>query len=528
MKKIVLSILYFLSIFVYGQDKLVPLQTFFKEKFIKYSGSSSVETFYPAYESQIHLSKLLRDTSLQFTNIAENLYKHNLIEIVKENGYLYINPYINISRGTDNLDTAFTLKLKKTPLFRNTRGVFVEGGLLDKVSFHFLFAENQARFQQYERDYFNKQGELYDFGVNYSIQNAVIPGGSRTKPFKVDAYDYAYSSGAINFSLHRKLNVELGNTKHFIGSGYRSLLLSDNSFYAPGIRVNWKINKRLNYQLLYRKQLNLYRKPTTWNVESPYESKVFALSYLTFKPKEYLSVSVFSAGNQLQGDSLVRHKISGIPLLPLPIFQNDVFIFSGSYLNGITGLNVDVALKSIRMYGQLVLDKYETRTLLAEQIGFYFFDAFGLTNTCLQLEWNNVPQNFYGSSNPKLSYSNFNLPSAHPKGNNFTELFVKLGYEYKRMYINSRTNFYFTQGGTLSEQYNSNSIFNSSTTQNMFTSGNSIAQNVELGFRFNKKYNGTFFVYYQGRASNFDKTKDAFQCYMFGIRTALSNEYFDF
>ena len=45
------------------------------------------------------------------------------------------------------------------------------------------------------------------------------------------------ASGYISFMPHRAVNLQFGTGKHFIGEGYRSLLLSDNSFNYPYLRA---------------------------------------------------------------------------------------------------------------------------------------------------------------------------------------------------------------------------------------------------------------------------------------------------
>lgn len=509
---------------VIGQNRILLQQTYFKEKFIYCSKNKSVETFFPANQNQLDLAHLNRDSIDVYTDFEAFLYKRFPIEVKKSNFKLSITPLINYSKGrVGKLDTNYW------PVYRNTRGVYLEGDLLNKIGFNFSFCENQAHFQDYENAYFNLQGEKYIKNWDtYSVQNAMIPGASRTKPFKVDGYDYAFSSGNIHINVHPKFQVELGNNQHFIGSGYRSLLLSDNSSNAPSLRLKWKINRFFDYQVLYSKQLNLYRKPYTLMVESPYESKIFAASYLTFKPRESISISLFTGGNQLRGDSLSMHKLDARQLIPLPLLQNDLILGNQSVLNGITGLNVDVALSKVRIYGQLVADKYNTTWLGAGQMGFYLFDAFQVKNFLIQCEWNQVPPKFYADSRAKLAYSNFNLPSAHPKGNNFKELFIKLGYTYNRFYVNSKTNVYFTQGGDLNQQFSSNSIFGVNPTLSSSPQGNTILENLEVGYRMNNLYNATIFMSYQGRASSFGEFDQSYQCLMLGLRTAITNEYFDF
>lgn len=509
---------------LFGQQKIILQQTYFKEKFIYYSKNKSIETFFPANTSQLNLAYLNRDSMFVYTDLENILFKRFPIDIKKPDFKLAVTPIINYSKGRiGTLDSNFW------PVYRNTRGVYVEGELLKNIGFNFSFCENQAHFQEYENAYFNQQGENYiKYYGKYSVQNAMIPGASRTKPFKVNGYDYAFSSGNIHLNIHPKFQVEFGNNQHFIGSGYRSLLLSDNSSNAPSLRFKWKINRFVNYQVLYRKQLNLYRKPYTWAVEANYETKIFAASYLTFKPNDAISISWFTGGNQLRGDSMIMNKLDTRQLIPLPLFQNDILLGNKSLINGITGVNIDVAFKKVRVYGQLVADKFNANWLGASQVGLYYFDAFGVKNFQVQCEWNQVPRNFYAAERAKLSYSNYNLPSAHPKGNNFKELFVKVGYSFNRFYINSKTNFYFTQGGDLKQQFLTNSIFVLDPTQATNSQGTTILENIELGYRLNRLYNATIFVSYQGRASSFDKLDQTFQCLMIGLRTAITNEYFDF
>ena len=522
MKSSLIFIFLIVYSFSFAQNKFILSNTFYKEKFIQLSKGNSLTTFFPANEQQLNLNHLIRDSSKQYTDISEYIFKHHIIELKNNLGYIHIDPYVHFAKGRFDLDTT------GFPMFRNTRGIFAEGELGKNFSFDFVFAENQARFQPYEHTYFNERGELYDFGERYSLQNAIIPGGTRTKPFKEVGYDYAYSTGSIRYTAIRKLSIEMGNNKHFIGSGYRSLLLSENAFYAPNIKLDWKINNKWNYTVIYEKNLNLYRKPLTYAVESNYETKIFALSYLTFKPIQSLSISLFASGNQLQGDSIIKHPVVGSHLIPLPLLQNDLVINNQSNtINGITGLNIDWALKKTRIYSQLVIDKFESKTLLANQLGFYLFDAFTLKNVTVQLEWNQVPKDFYASRNPKLSYSHFNLPAAHPKGNNFNELFVKLGYELGRWYLTSKTNFYFNHGGDLKQQYASNSIYNTNYDYSQLTNGTTILQDVELGLRFNRTYNGNIYFKYQGRASQYGDIHPTYKCIWFGFKTSLFNEYFD-
>ena len=74
----------------------------------------------------------------------------------------------------------------------------------------------------------------------------------------------------------------------------------------------------------------------------------------------------------------------------------------------------------------------------------------------------------------------------------------------------------------------SNSIFVLDPSQNTNQQGNTILQNLEFGYRMNNLYNATLFIAYQGRASNYHPLENTYQCLMLGVRTAITNEYFDF
>lgn len=505
----------------FAQQKSIPLNSFYKEKFIENSGSKSIETFFPANESQLNLPKIIRDSSLQYYEFTEWLFKKHWVNIQKPEGSVFISPFMNIALGKETTDPT------KSRLFNNTRGIYVEGELLNKFSFNFIFAENQNRFMNYESAYFQTRGEMYLAGNSYSVVNAFVPGGARTKPFKIDGFDYAYSIGNFTYQVNPKLRLELGNNQHFIGSGYRSILLSDNSSVSPNVKVNWKFLPKWSFDVLFQKSRNLYRKPLTKSIEAPYENKLFAASYLTFKPSDQFSISLFTSGNQLLGDSLIKHGLEWQMLVPVPFVQNDVLFGNSKKFNGITGLNLDFAFEKTRLYGQVAVDKVAKKYVVAGQLGIHFFQILKVKNLHAQVEVNYVPEHFYSDQNPKLSYSNSNIPLAHPKGNNFGEGVFRFDYEYKRFYIQSSTIGYTNLGGNDTLAFSANSIFlNQSHTEKAVPM--TFIQSVEIGWRVNRRYNAQFFVGWKGRMYQSAYRKENDQMFIFGFKTGLTNQYFDF
>jgi hypothetical protein len=502
-------------------QQIIPLETFYKQQFLKYSRSNSFETFYPVNTNYFNLHDSIKDTTTFYYDFHVWFFNRNWLEKKEKNGSIEINPLVNFSYGKGS-----SIK-DSLPLYRNTRGVSVRGELNQKIFYSFVFCENQSRFMDYQNQYFNDRGELYDLDTFYNKVNAVIPAGARTKPFKTNGYDYAFSFGSFAYQFNSKVRLEGGNNQQFIGSGFRSLLLSDNAIYSPYLRFYWKLSEKFTYQIIYKRLMNLYRKPATLAVESSYEKKLFAANYLTYKPVKNFSISLFTSGNQLLTDSISKHNPKVQMLLPLPFMNND-FILKNKLINGISGINLDFALENSKYYAQIANDLFENKALFAFQIGTYVFDVAKIKNLNFQIELNYVPENFYADNNPKLAYSSYNLNLAHTKGNNFTEIFTHLNYEFKRVYFSTYAILYLTEGGSISKQIEHNSIFLVEKDKLNLEKGSTLLANFEIGYRINRKYNPTIYFQYQNRSSNFQNTKFNDNSMMFGLKVNLFNQYLDF
>ena len=114
-------------------------------------------------------------------------------------------------------------------LFTNTRGFMVESNLGDNLSFSSSFFENQSIFPNYLNSYIK--------------QNKVVPGQGYARTFKENGFDYAMASGYVSYRSDKFFSVQFGHGKHFIGDGYRSLFLSDNSFNYPYLMIQTDLGK---------------------------------------------------------------------------------------------------------------------------------------------------------------------------------------------------------------------------------------------------------------------------------------------
>lgn len=500
---------------LFAQQNFVSMHSFYKDRLYystKMINGYSGNSFFPIKESEYDLNAKIADTSNQYYTITNILYKKHLLEFKGDNYYLTISPVFDISRSKDFSDTSNRL------LFQNTRGFFIEGDLLKNVSFSTSLYENQSRNATYQSAFYRSVGELYPNASDssYSTQNAVIPGAGRTKPFKGDGFDYAYAIGNVIYQASKKLSFSIGNNAHFIGDGYRSMLLSDNSYSAPYFQVDYAIHPRWNFIYLRSKLLNLTRKPISTSVEAYYQPKGYAVNYLSFKATRKLTVSLFEGTVYSKGDSITSTKANPLFYNPIPVLSS--FLLKETAINSILGLNVGYSANDVfRIYGQIAYNHF-TQTA-GGQIGTRISEPFKVKNLFIQLEGNVAPNELYTSATARLNYGHYNLPLAHPKGQGFVEAVFRINYEWKRMYVDSKCIYYYLS------QFNELALL-PIIRPNTAVSGSVFNNELEVGYRFNRKMNFSIFANALLRTATI--APQATTLITVGLRTGLINHYNDF
>lgn len=511
---LLLFILSFSSNDFLSQQNTVSINSFYKDQLYapQKNGNYNGGDFLPVIESEYNLPKYISDSTKQYYKVTSILFKKHLIELKGDDYYFTISPVFDLSIGKNSEDDSLAPRK-----FQNTRGFFIEGDFFDKFSFSSSFYENQARFTEYQKEYYESLGELYPSGNGYNVQNAVIPGGARTKPFKEDGFDYAYAFGNVVYKFNKSLTFIAGNDNRFIGSGYRSLLLSDNSLNSPYFQANIRFSSKISYRYLRSRRLNLMRRPFSSSAEAYYEPKGMSVNYLTYKFTDKFTLSLFDGGIWSKGDSVTSKSVHGMFYNPVP-FLNSILVSDQNEFYSLSGLNASYIISNrLRLYGQLVTNDFNTS---AYQLGFRYYNFFGLNKAMFQLEYNDVPSGVYVSQNSRLSYSNGNLPLAHVKGNGFTEFVGRLNYEYQRFYLDVKFVLY-----TLKDHQNT--VLNAYSSNQEIESGKIQHQLYEIGYRFNKKINLTLFGSYLFRKEDNSELPNT-QFLSIGLRTGLVNHYNDF
>ena len=515
MKFVVIIALLGLATVVSSQHNLISTHSFFRDKLFETSRTEAYNgnAFLPVTESNYDLQKHLKDSSIFYYDFAVTAFKKHIVEIKTEDCYLTISPTFNFSLGRDLKDE------NPRNLFQNTRGFIIEGDIAKNFSFATTFYENQARFSNYESDFVSSRGEFYfkSNGSGYNQQNGVVTGGTRTKEFKNDGFDYGFAQGYIAYQPHKKLDIIVGNNQQFIGSGYRSILLSDNSSGAPYFRLDYRISKRWSYSTLRTRAMNLVRKKKKTTVEAYYQPKGFAVNYLSFQATDKLNISLFEGSTWSMGDSLTTNRVNPLFYNPIPLVTS---LLNDSICNAIQGININWLLHSrARIYGQFAVGSIGTKQY-ALQIGYRGNDYFKIKNLYTQIEYNFATSEMYKATTDRLNYSHYNLALAHPKENGFHELVVRLGWEWKRIFADFKSVNYFlvnhTKNDLLPIQYYTT------------VSNDKISHNqLEFGYRMNKKLNWTFFGNIVYRKQTGAENSQVF-IVSAGMRTSLLSHYNDY
>jgi hypothetical protein len=263
---------------------------------------------------------------------------------------------------------------------------------------------------------------------------------------------------------------------------------------------------------------NLIRRPISSSVESYYESKSFAANYISYRPNDKFSVSLFEGVIWSKGDSITSKQVH--PLYYSPIPGTALAMLSKAEMNYLLGLNFNYTpLLGHRIYGQVAATNLAL-SKLGFQIGYRRYSLFGQKNLQLQVEFNHVPKGMYQTGNTRMNYSYYNLPMAAVKGSGFEELIVRLNHEWNRCYIDEKLVYYSLN------KYIPNSLL-PITVNSAPINGNIVINQVELGYRFNKKMNLTVFGNWQVRS---EKTSDdkLNNLLFVGFRTGILNHYNDF
>lgn len=345
----------------------------------------------------------------------------NFLSINKPKFKAVLNPVAQIGLGYD-IDNISGNKIKQL----NTKGFEIRGQVDKMLSFYTFFTSEQA---------------FYPGFITDEIQvSKGIPGAGYYKDFKTGGYDYFRAKGYVAFTPSKYISFQFGNDKNFIGDGYRSLLLSDYGNDYLALKINTRVWK-LNYTNIFAELTSEYphQQDTLLN------KKYMAAHHLSFNVTRWLNLGVF--------ESVIFSRQNHFELQYLNpiIFYRYVEQILGSPDNTMIGFDFKANFaKKFSLYGQLILDEmnfgqefdfgdgffkglfHPNRwygTKFGTQLGLKYIDMFGISNLDFQIEGNLVRPYTYSHTGTVTTYTNYNLPLAHPLGANFTEIVSIIRYQ---------------------------------------------------------------------------------------------------
>ena len=454
------------------------------------------------------------------TFLWNKLLNEHLIAISQDGFKMNIDAVFNFELGKDvNINTSSN--------YVNTRGFLVEGSIGKDFSFSSTFYENQASFP--------------DYLSNRIASTNVVPGQGMVRNFGKNGYDYAWASGFISYTPSRYFNIQFGHGKNFIGDGYRSLLLSDNAFNYPYLKITTNV-WHLKYTNLYAEFQDLKAPHSN---DLGFQKKYGSFHYLSYAVNKRLNIGLFEAVIWQTRDSAGFRGFDINYLNPI-IFYRPVEFSLGSPDNALLGLNISYKLSDrYFIYGQLMLDEFKLSEMMAGngwwgnkqafQLGIKAFDLFNIPSLYVQTEFNFVRPYTYSHWSSLQNYGHYNQSLAHPEGANFWESVSIIKYNYQRFFAEYKLN-YIVYGADSAGVNFGNDIFRSyedhpNEYNNFVGQGintHVICNDFRLSYLVNPRTNMNVSIGISDRFEITDSRNQHSTYFYLGFRTSLHNFYYDF
>ncbi|MEM8895693.1 MAG: hypothetical protein AAGC88_14010 [Bacteroidota bacterium] len=372
----------------------------------------------------------LRNDNWEFTNSEDRFskkpllkklyrYQNDLFAHNSESFDVHFSPVFQFAVGQDDNSGS-------TP-FINTRGAEIRGVIDQKVAFYTYLGENQAVFPGYVQ----RWNERYQ----------VVPGEGFWKRYNDHGFDYFSVRGYINFNATKHIGLQLGYDKNIIGSGQRSMLLSDFSSSYPFLKINaqvWKLQYQVMYSQLVADQFFVPDGSGSLGTRE-YPKKFMTMHQLSINISDNFTLGFFESIIFNKEDSLGNSRFELNYLNPL-IFYTAIEQQSGSADNVVLGVDARWNIAgSYQLYGQFLFDEFVVSEVFSGdgwwsnkygfQLGGKYIDVLNIPNLDLQVEYNFSRPYNYTHFDLQTSFTNYRQPLAHALGANFKEFIAVLRYQ---------------------------------------------------------------------------------------------------
>ncbi len=505
------------SISSFSQDRIVDL----RDELVRGPG------FYGQHHS---IKPILIDTLNYFPDIRlkkrhSNLYQaivfRHLIFFSDSTVNFSVDPVMNFQYGYNVGPNMGKDSVYKT----NTRGIKVEGNIGKNFTFVTVFYESQSRLMPYINNRVQETGASIGLGRGKAFTSTGEKSFfNKLSPSPSAGFDFSLAMGMINWRPSKHAEIWFGHGKNFIGNGYRSLLLSDNTTSYPHLRLAYSFfNNKVKYQTIFA-QLSTGRRFGGSVSEPAFITKGATFNYLSFSPSSMFEVGFFEGTIFNRRDRATGRQTPIEPMQFNPLIGLNAVSFSLTDPNA----NVLIGLNSVfrpgnflSFYGQVMMDNTKSGLQLGiSKSNLLVKNLFG------RLEFNTVKRGAYANSDSLMNYTNWLQPLAHPMGAGFSEVVTTVGYRYKRIIMNLQSSVawfpksYGGEGSNLALAYNGDPVNTMASTY--------FYMNPTIGFIINPSRNWQFNVGGIIRNVTTGGVADKTSFIFVGLSTNLNNLYYDF
>lgn len=532
MRKILLIIPIFFNIFLFSQEQNLWLEQSFTNQVIgKINGQDSIfhTSFLPLIKTNNSFFEkdnllLLEESRKDFfatkkhEKLWSKIFYDDLITIKENNLTFSINTLFNINKTK--------LKEDLGSYWQNTRGFEIHGNLGKNLSFYTDFYENQAYFLPY---------------IDQNVENRfVIPGQGAWKIYGADKLgkDYNYASGYISFSPTKNINLQIGHSKNFIGSGYRSLLLSDNSFHYPFLKFTYT-KRKIQYTIMYTEFQSFKTKYYFYHYK-----KHGSFLLLNYSPIANIELGFFEGIIWKTSDNITYvKKFPALFFIPLPIIREIAYGLNNEN-NILLGLNFRAKFyKYGDIYGQIAIDDISKESFYNRygiQAGLKIYDVFAekikKQNLFIEIEYNYTKPYMYTQENTYSAYTNMNEALTSTLGAGYNEMIGILNYKFYGFEITAQINKIISSEDTTGTNFGTNLLLSNYTstfqnTKNYVGQGlrsDILIKKISLAYIINAKTNLQIFIELESRKYQTEITKDDLFFVSFGFKNKIQNIYTDY
>jgi len=460
-------------------------------------------------------SKKFKGISTNF--LIRKIFNEHLVEYSKPEFSFYFDFYPDFQVGKEFPNTR--------SIFTNTRGFQLGGKIGKQFYFQTSYYTNQAKFPNYLTQFINL--------------NQVVPGQGYIKPYGKDGFDYANAEGLISYSPSKYFTFQLGNGKNFIGDGYRSLILSDNSFSYPFFKIITNVGP-FRYMNMWAQMSDVHNVP--FNDSLAYPKKWGIFQYFDWSIGHHFNIGFFQ-------NIMVQPRSFEFNYLNPIIFLIPVQFSVGSPDKALIGFTANYKfLNHYDLYGQLVIDEWTLSKVFGDrgywankqgfQIGIKGFNLFNIPKLGGLIEFNNVRPFTYSADVEIKNYAQYNQPLADPFGANFKETLGVFNYSWGR--FDFRTELIYTFYGMEDPAHPSTSYgqdifkpYTSRASNEGYLIGSGIKtnfwyQDFKASYMLNYKNNlrFEFGITHRSEVNALESNKTTY--IQFGLRGSFRNFYYDF